>query len=177
MFMDRVHFDLLYSYLFNSVDDEDEVLVALAEELSKFVDYIGGPGYAQLLLHTLESLAAAEETVVREKAVESIGKIAALLSPQQIEFSLVPLVKRLSGGEWFTSKTSACGLYVHAYPFAKPEVQEELRKLYANLAHDDTPMVRRAAANNLPAFIEIISIQHLKNEFFTIFFDLAADEQ
>lgn len=27
-----------------SVDDEDEVLLALAEELGNFVEYVGGPG-------------------------------------------------------------------------------------------------------------------------------------
>ena len=60
--------DELIPFLQDSLDDEDKVLMALAEELSSpFVDYLGGPAYAHLLLGPLENLAAVEETVVREK--------------------------------------------------------------------------------------------------------------
>ena len=60
--------DELVPFLQDSLDDEDEVLMALAEELSApFVDYLGGPPYAHLLLGPLENLAAVEETVVRDK--------------------------------------------------------------------------------------------------------------
>jgi len=50
-----------------SIDDEDEVLLALAEELGNLIDHVGGPAYAHCLLSPLENLAAVEETVVREK--------------------------------------------------------------------------------------------------------------
>lgn len=60
--------DELIPFLQDSLDDEDEVLLALAEELGQgFVEYLGGPAYAHLLLGPLENLAAVEETVVREK--------------------------------------------------------------------------------------------------------------
>lgn len=58
----------LVPFLLEALDDEDEVLLALAEELDdRFVTYLGGPQYAHLLLGPLENLAAVEETVVREK--------------------------------------------------------------------------------------------------------------
>jgi hypothetical protein len=47
----------------------------------------------------LESLATVEETVVRDKAVESLRTIAVQHSPSDLENHFVPLVKRLSGGE------------------------------------------------------------------------------
>lgn len=50
-----------------SVEDEDEVLAALAEELGNFIEYVGGPEYAHVLLSPLENLAAIEEPLVREK--------------------------------------------------------------------------------------------------------------
>jgi serine/threonine-protein phosphatase 2A regulatory subunit A len=50
-----------------AVDDEDEVLLALAEQLGKFVDHIGGPEESKCLLEPLEKLATVEETVVRDK--------------------------------------------------------------------------------------------------------------
>jgi hypothetical protein len=50
-----------------SVDDEDEVLLALAEELGNFPEYVGGKEQAHVILGPLENLAAVEETLVREK--------------------------------------------------------------------------------------------------------------
>lgn len=50
-----------------SVEDEDEVLTALSEELGGFVEYVGGPEYAHVLLSPLENLAAIEELLVRDK--------------------------------------------------------------------------------------------------------------
>lgn len=60
--------DELIPFLQDSVDDEDEVLLALAEELGRnFEEYIGGPEHAHLLLGPLENLSAVEETLVRDK--------------------------------------------------------------------------------------------------------------
>ncbi|KAI9220057.1 armadillo-type protein, partial [Blastocladiella britannica] len=174
---DRARNELI-PFLEDSTDDEDEVLAAIAEELGCFVDVVGGPAYAHLLLPTLEALAAAEETVVRDAAIAAIGKVAAVLSPVQIDETLVPLIKRLSTGDWFTSKVSAAGLYAFAYASARPEIQDELRKFFANLARDDAPMVRRAAATNMPAFVRTIgNAEHVKAELFPIFVEFAADDQ
>ena len=78
-----------------------------------------------------------------------MAKIAEALSQQQIEEYYIPLLKRLSGGDWFTSRTSACGLYAAGYQLAKPATQDDLRTNFKTLAQDDTPMVRRAVASNL----------------------------
>src|ERR1700721_137544 len=60
--------DELIPFLQDSIDDDDEVLLALAEELGRnFEQYIGGKEYAHLLLGPLENLSAVEETVVRDK--------------------------------------------------------------------------------------------------------------
>jgi serine/threonine-protein phosphatase 2A regulatory subunit A len=60
--------DELIPFLQDSVDDEDEVLLALAEELGRnFEEYIGGSEYAHILLGPLENLSAVEETLVRDK--------------------------------------------------------------------------------------------------------------
>lgn len=60
--------DELIPFLQDSVDDEDEVLLALAEELGRnFEDYVGGGSHAHVLLGPLENLSAVEETLVRDK--------------------------------------------------------------------------------------------------------------
>jgi serine/threonine-protein phosphatase 2A regulatory subunit A len=42
-------------------------LAAIAEELGGFTDLIGGPSFAHIILNPLSTLAAVEETLVREK--------------------------------------------------------------------------------------------------------------
>lgn len=69
------------------------MLLALAEELGKFVPYVGGPAYAHVLLNPLESLSAVEETVVREKAVQSLADVGSELPESSISESFCPMVK------------------------------------------------------------------------------------
>lgn len=66
-FLDGKH--ALMALIAEFADDEDEVLLALAGELGVFVEYVGGPSHAHLLLKPLETLAAMEETVVRDKVL------------------------------------------------------------------------------------------------------------
>ena len=177
-----------------SVEDEDEVLTALSEELGNFVEYVGGPEYGHVLLSPLENLAAIEEPLVREKvrlswkefiwpwanegqAVESLNKICEQLSQQQIEEFFIPLVVRLSKADWFTSKISATGLYNVPYTRATPPSQEGLRQQYGQLVHDDTPMVRRQAANNLAKFIKTMPAAIVIEEMIPLFQHLASDDQ
>ena len=166
------------------MDDEDEVLLTLANTLPTLIDLLGGKEHVYLLLQSLESLCAVEETVVRDAAVASFGTIAAHLLPQhvlffnQIEEYALPMIKRLSSGDWFTSRTSACGLYTPVYALLSQNtrLQEELKKGYALLCNDDTPMVRRAAATNLSKLIQVIEptgVQDLNN----LLVALAGDEQ
>ncbi|SJL05596.1 probable ser/thr protein phosphotase 2A regulatory subunit A [Armillaria ostoyae] len=167
----------LVPFLQDSVDDEDEVLLALAEELGTFEDYIGGKEYAHVLLGALENLSAVEETLVRDKAAESITKIATVLSPSQLEEYYIPLLKRLSHGEWFTSRTSSAALYSAVYANVSPAIQEELRKGFAALGSDDTPMVRRAAAKWLGPLLKHFSTPHILTDGLPIYRRLQSDDQ
>lgn len=170
--------DELLPFLHDSLDDDDEILLALAEELGQgFVEYVGGEAHAHLLLGVLESLAAVEETLVRDKAAESITKVCASLSEGQVEEHYVPLVKRLAGGEWFTSRTSATALFAAGYTKASSPTREELRRLFAQLCTDDTPMVRRAAAKELGAFSKTLDHDNLINDLLPAFKKLSQDDQ
>ncbi|OPJ76061.1 serine/threonine-protein phosphatase 2A regulatory subunit A alpha isoform isoform B [Patagioenas fasciata monilis] len=161
----------------NTIYDEDEVLLALAEQLGTFTALVGGPEFVHCLLPPLESLATVEETVVRDKAVESLRAVSHEHSPPDLEGHFVPLVKRLAGGDWFTSRTSACGLFSVCYPRVSSPVKAELRQYFRNLCSDDTPMVRRAAASKLGEFAKVLELEHVKSEIIPMFSSLAADEQ
>ncbi|KJR88863.1 protein phosphatase 2 (formerly 2A), regulatory subunit A [Sporothrix schenckii 1099-18] len=160
-----------------SVEDEDEVLVALSEELGGFIEYVGGPEWGHVLLSPLENLAAIEEPVVRDKAVESLNKICDELSPKQVEEYFVPLTVRLSKADWFTSKVSGCGLYTAPYKKVPPGVQEQLRQQFGQLVHDDTPMVRRQSATHMPKFVKEMPAAIVIDEMIPLFQHLAQDDQ
>ena len=167
----------LIPFLTDTIYDEDEVLLALAEQLGNFTQLVGGNEYVHCLLPPLESLATVEETVVRDKAVDSLRNIAGQHSPKDMENHFVPLAKRLSQGDWFTSRTSACGLFSVAYPRTSAAVKAELRQHFQQLCGDDTPMVRRAAASKLGEFAKVVEPEHVKADVVPLFHNLAQDEQ
>ncbi|KAK6509610.1 hypothetical protein TWF481_004345 [Arthrobotrys musiformis] len=169
--------DELIPFLDESVEDEDEVLTALSDELGGFVEYVGGPEFGHVLLSPLENLAAIEEPLVRDKAVESLNRICAELSQEQVETYFIPLINRLSKADWFTSKVSATGLYSAAYEKAAPPSQESLRAQFGQLVHDDTPMVRRASATALAKFTKGMTAEVVIAEILPLFQHLAQDDQ
>ncbi|XP_060036076.1 serine/threonine-protein phosphatase 2A 65 kDa regulatory subunit A beta isoform isoform X9 [Erinaceus europaeus] len=174
--VERTRTELL-PFLTDTIYDEDEVLLALAEQLGNFTGLVGGPDFAHCLLPPLESLATVEETVVRDKAVESLRQISQEHTPVALEAHFVPLVKRLASGDWFTSRTSACGLFSVCYPRASNAVKAEIRQQFRSLCSDDTPMVRRAAASKLGEFAKVLEIDSVKSEIVPLFTNLASDEQ
>uniref|UniRef100_A0A7R9V0W1 TOG domain-containing protein n=1 Tax=Chlamydomonas euryale TaxID=1486919 RepID=A0A7R9V0W1_9CHLO len=173
---DRTRTELI-PFLNGNIDDEDEVLLAEAEQLGSFVPYIGGPSHAYLLLPLLENLATVEETIVRDKAVDSLCKIGAQLPDNAISDHFATLAKRLATGEWFTSRVSSTGLFATAYPRTTAAMKTELRQLYANLCRDETPMVRRSAAHKLGAFAKTVEREYVGRELLPLFTDLMSDDQ
>ncbi|KAI6674192.1 hypothetical protein NL676_002098 [Syzygium grande] len=67
----------LIPFLSENNDDDDEVHLAMAEELGVFIPYVGGVEHANVLLTPLETLCTVEETRVRDKAVASLCRIDA----------------------------------------------------------------------------------------------------
>jgi hypothetical protein len=58
-------------FFIDSIDDEDEVLLVLAEELPNLSPFLGGSEYIPRLLVPLENLAAIEDGTVRDKVRKS----------------------------------------------------------------------------------------------------------
>ncbi|PKA58658.1 Uncharacterized protein AXF42_Ash008945 [Apostasia shenzhenica] len=73
-----------------SDDDDDEVLLAMAEELGVFIPYVGGVVCAHVLLPPLETLCTVEETCVRDKAVESLCQIGSQMKESDTVHWFVP---------------------------------------------------------------------------------------
>lgn len=83
----------LIPFLGDNSDDEDEVLLAMAEELGRFIPFIGGVEHAHVLLPPLEALCTVEETCVRDKAVDSLCQIGAAMKEDALVNSFIPLIK------------------------------------------------------------------------------------
>lgn len=84
---------------------------------------------------------------------------------QDIETHFVPMIKRLATGEWFTSRTSACGLFSVVYKQCSVSVRVELCQAFKLLCSDDTPMVRRAAASRIGEFASCLESEILFSDF------------
>lgn len=90
--------------------------------------------------------------------MDSINKIVKDMPPAVVREELVKLIEDLCHDEWFTPRVSACSLIAEAYSrimilSETEDVSESLKTLrdcFFGLCKDDTPMVRRAAAKNMP---------------------------
>lgn len=165
----------LIPFLSESNDDEDEVLLAMADELGSFVSYVGGPSYAHYLLPPLEGLAIVEETVVREKAVASLNNVGAVLPDSSIADHLVPLIKvRLPSSD--SIFVSTCTLAVLAQvQFIIPAcrawcIDDELCAILllhcfcvADVAHAHGCAVLAASCNNRLVYIASLVMWSVRN--------------
>lgn len=84
-------------------------------------------------------------------------------------------MQRLGQGEWFTSRVSACHLIAAAYPLANTAQRTELRQIFKTLGHDETPMVRRAAALKLGDVAQNVETAHVTADLLPIFQALTRD--
>ena len=141
--------DLLRFLREEVVDDEYEVVTALAQELAHFVPLLGGSEYACHVIPLLEITAALEDLMVRERTVQTTIHIMNITERVDLK-PFVDLVHTLAKSDWFCARHSATGLFSTLYPRLDDEEDKELlRGLFAHLCQDETPMVRRAAANKM----------------------------
>ena len=111
--VDRTRHELLpcLEAFFNAVHmQNDEISICLAEQIGKFLPFIGGSEFAHILFPILEKMAASEDTMTKEKAVDALQRIASLMEVVHLEAHFVPVIERLAGSTWFTSRSSATAL-------------------------------------------------------------------
>eukprot|EP00921_Rhytidocystis_pertsovi_P012338 GHVQ01020010.1.p1 GENE.GHVQ01020010.1~~GHVQ01020010.1.p1 ORF type:complete len:605 (-),score=79.82 GHVQ01020010.1:181-1995(-) len=155
---------------------DDELIHGLCSEYARLFSYIGGAEYVQLLLDPLEDLLQQEETVVRDKAVSCVCELmdascAESATPVKLVHHLfLPLVQRLSTKDkWFTARVSACGIIPRLYPLCSTQQAEEVRCLFAQLCPDDTPMVKRAAAQQTQELYRVVDKADVVDSLFPSF--------
>jgi serine/threonine-protein phosphatase 2A regulatory subunit A len=143
-------FQELLPFVADNIDDDDEVLLAMAISLGRMMTQVGGPLNLQDLLRPLELLLTVEEQTVRDAASDSVQYIVQDVADDVFQTVYAELLVRLATKEWFTARLSAARLIAHAFErFSNPTQQQEHLTLFCGLCKDDTPMVRRVAAQYL----------------------------
>jgi serine/threonine-protein phosphatase 2A regulatory subunit A len=153
---------------------DDELLACLATQLGEIRALVADK--SDMLL-TLEKLCKTDETLVRQAAVESLQRIGADMSDDEVNAGLAPLVKRLLSEAWWTSKVSAAGLIATAYPKAADEIKGDLKTSLAQITKDETPMVRRAVATNLGGICAVLEPDCVARDLLPSFNKLKNDDQ
>jgi len=153
---------------------DDELLACLATQLGEIRALVADK--SEMLL-TLEKLCKTDETLVRQAAVESLQRIGADMSDDEVNAGLAPLVKRLLSEAWWTSKVSAAGLIATAYPKAADEIKGDLKTSLAQITKDETPMVRRAVATNLGGICAVLEPDCVARDLLPSFNKLKNDDQ
>lgn len=156
--------------------DNDEAQTAIATHLGDFSELVGGATHVPVLLPLLEKLCGEEECVVRNAAADSLAKLSTHLNKADVPVKFVPVIRRLTNGDWFTTRVSACKIFTCIYPLVGESVQDELKTLFIDLCKDDTPMVRRAAFENLVCLIAVMSKTTLKNDIIPVVRGISEDD-
>ncbi len=125
-------------------NEEDEVLLAISEQLPKFKMFLDSNNMIHVL-PLLQFLLCVEETVVREQAVEGSRELFKMFSDEQIQKDVINLITNIFNQEYFTGKVSVCFLIRMCYERAGKE-KEKLRNMYYKLCEDETPLIKRSAA-------------------------------
>eukprot|EP01056_Protomagalhaensia_sp_Gyna25_P001190 Protomagalhaensia_sp_Gyna_25__1189@NODE_158_length_4758_cov_17_038356_g123_i0_p2_GENE_NODE_158_length_4758_cov_17_038356_g123_i0NODE_158_length_4758_cov_17_038356_g123_i0_p2_ORF_typecomplete_len653_score127_53CLASP_N/PF12348_8/0_14CLASP_N/PF12348_8/8e07CLASP_N/PF12348_8/2_1e05CLASP_N/PF12348_8/0_0044HEAT_2/PF13646_6/0_81HEAT_2/PF13646_6/0_84HEAT_2/PF13646_6/0_052HEAT_2/PF13646_6/0_16HEAT_2/PF13646_6/2_5e05HEAT_2/PF13646_6/1_9HEAT_2/PF13646_6/0_85HEAT_2/PF13646_6/0_00042HEAT/PF02985_22/10HEAT/PF0 len=139
---------------------EDEVLFQVVQQLFEVSHWLEDSDEAlALLLPTLEYLAQQEETVVRDAAVETVGRLLrekcrpsarSIFSRER----LMPILERLLAVGSLPAKVSCCNLCPLVYEFLDQEKAESARTIFIDLSKDEVPLVRRAAASQFKLLVD-----------------------
>lgn len=170
----------LIPYIIQVVQEEplcsdEEFLFNMAKQYAVLMEYIDGSQY-HLLISALEHLAAQEETVIRDQAIQSLCTIVER-KPSLVPDYLVPTLHQLaSKTDFFAARGSACALFPTAYRYASDPQKTGLRKIYNTLCVDDTPMVRRAAAHKMRDFVLVCDKKDILTDVISVYKLLSQDD-
>jgi len=128
----------------------------MAKCFGGMVEHVGGPSDAHILLRPLEMLLSVEETLVREEASKSAMSISEALPIESFERDYCSMIQRLASAQWFTARISSTRLLAAAHPrlVGNSKLRSEHVHLFSELCGDDTPMVRRVAAQQLGVMLQ-----------------------
>ena len=121
-------------------------------------------------IRSLEILSGNDDEIVRQTSITNLSKLIELLDEQIITNEIFPLMKRLIENDLKT-KMSCCYLFPIVYPkLENQDIKKELLQVYCEISKDESPSVRRAAADNIKYFCKVQD-----NEVISLLFKLYSD--
>lgn len=154
-------------------NEEDEVLLAISEQIPKFRNYLDSNTLTGIL-PICQFLLCQEETVVREQTVEGMREIIKYFNEEQIQKDIMNLITYISSQEYFTGKVSAGFLIRMCYEKAGKE-KEKLKNLYFKLCDDETPLIKRTAAKEFGPLCLVMEKEVVNPEMINYFKKFMAD--
>ncbi|CAG7862247.1 unnamed protein product [Brassica rapa] len=147
----------LIPFLSENNEDDDEVLLAMAEELGVFIPYAGGVEHANDLLPPLETL-----STVEEKAVESLCRVGTQMRESELVDHFLPLVKELSSDSSQHIKSALASVIMGMAPvLGKDATIEHLLPIFLSLLKDEFPDVCLNIISKLDQVNQVIGIDLL----------------
>lgn len=143
-------------------NEEDEVLLAISEEVINFKNYLDEKNI-HLIFPLFQFLFGCEESVVRESAIEKMRILVDSLDEAIVQKYLVPLILNIATLEGFQWKVSAIYLIRMCYQKSGKD-KEKLRSLYFKLCDDDTPIIKRTAAKEFGPLCLILEKKYLSTD-------------
>ena len=169
--------DELVPFLNDTTDDEDEVLLVIAQKLGDLRMCVGGAEHVHCLLEPLQLLAMVEESSVRTATIKSLEQVSGTMSDEHLAKSYIPFVLDMANKDWFTARISAAALFAGIYPRVPEASRRNFRSTFLKLCMDESPSVRRSALIYMGAVAEQASAQEVATEFLGVFTALANDQQ
>lgn len=159
----------LLPYLLELLDDDNEVLLALAQSIRFLLPSIGGKKYAFALCDLIEQLLIIDENSIRNMTLESFKNILAQADSQFFCKAVFDLIKRLCNSEKVPAKIAAA--YLIPCTLEKSDGKKPYFDQFKLLLLCSHPQVRVAAAENLKSMgkynegiVELLNIATVDQE-------------
>lgn len=143
--------DLILNY-----EDNEEVLTEFANQLLKLLMILQKSNIFSVIgIRSLEILSGNDDEIVRKTAIDNLSELIKDLNEELISNEIFPLMRRLIENDSKT-KMSCCYLFPVVYPkLQNQDIKNELIQVYCEICHDESPSVRRAAADNIKYFCKV----------------------
>lgn len=158
-------------HLIDSSDD-DEVIFGLADGLAVLSNYY--PTTKMLPLY--EKLLASEETIVRDKTVESFLKMARRLDRAETGSVLIPFVLKLTSNQSFGTKMSVLSIMTEIFPVLSGDEKKIFLEKLGALFAEESLILRRNLAGKLGKICHSLPKDVLTGEIFNHFKNLTNDD-
>uniref|UniRef100_A0A8C6D6A5 Protein phosphatase 2 scaffold subunit Aalpha n=1 Tax=Moschus moschiferus TaxID=68415 RepID=A0A8C6D6A5_MOSMO len=192
--VERTRSELL-PFLTDTIYDEDEVLLALAEQLGTFTTLVGGPEYVHCLLlqkavgpeitktdlvpafqNLMKDCEAEVRAAASHKVKEFCENLSADCRENVIMTQILPCIKELVSDANQHVKSALASVIMGLSPIlGKDSTIEHLLPLFLAQLKDECPEVRLNIISNLDCVNEVIGIRQLSQSLLPAIVELAED--